>query len=580
MTVPRVGSQSCRAMALTVSFALVLGACALMSGCRSDERNEWIYYSHDLRATNVSALSSEPLQQPYLLRENAFLQPAPLLFLPVTYFAFDVDGSGVPAIITAEDCGGTSRVEPQVIMWEAPGFALATPLAPGHLLTPFRDSRTDELKLLCWRAKYRYERASDAGTADRGRLFARSYQKEGHVDQSTCLLNAVRAAARGESLRVSKWLEVRGLSDTTAARIPLRGARNPQKATVGALRGVTTALISFNSGYQVSKTLYRALVQPRVDDLSLYLPSVSEERYGSFRGLLAADLERGVTLWEHRLGAFANWPVVFDINEDGLEEIIIGTYSPTNVVSGGGTTDYGCSYVLCLDAFGNELWRYRFPGWYIGVSPAIGDVVGGSEAEVIAVFGSGENRTREVGQIVVLSGMGDVLSRSSCHGGTRGLVLGDFVGDSKCEIVTSGTGGRLLMLDGDLDVVASLQDTAHVGYENRFLTPVAANDIDGDGTTEVIAISAGWSVLEWHPLLQPSAVDYDSLAYVVIAGERLEEECRLLLPAGRYGARGISIGTSRSNCPVVDVDGDCRAEIIFGRGRRGASVFEIVSEGD
>jgi hypothetical protein len=567
-------------MALTVSFALVLGACALTSGCRSEERNEWIYYSHDLRATNVSPLSSEPVQQPYLLWESSFLQPVPIPFLPVTYFACDLDGSGVPAIITAEDSGGTSRVEPQVIMWEAPDFALATPLAPGHLLTPFRDSRTDELKLLCWRAEYRYEQVPDAGTADRGRLFVRSYQKEGHVDQSTCLLNAARAAARGESLRVSKWLEVRGLSDTTAARIPLRGARNPQKATVGALRGVTTALVSFNSGYQVSKVLYRALLQPRVDNLSLHLPSVSEERHGSFRGLLAVDLERGVTLWEHRLGAYVNWPVVFDINEDGLEEIIIGTYSPTNVVSGGGTTDYGCSYVLCFDAFGNELWRYRFPGWYISVSPAISDVVGGSEVEVVAVLGSGADRSREVGQIVVLSGTGDVLSRSSCHGGTRGLVVGDFVGDGKCEIVTGGTGGKLLMLDGNLDVVASLQDTAHVGYENRFLTPVAANDIDGDGTTEVIALSAGWSVLEWQPLQRPSDVDCDPLAYLVVAGERLEEECRLLLPAERNGERGIRIGASRGNWLVVDVDGDGRVEVLFGRGRRGSSVFEIVSEGD
>ena len=158
--------------------------------------------------------------------------------------------------------------------------------------------------------------------------------------------------------------------------------------------------------------------------------------------------------------------------------------------------------------------------------------------------------------------------------------MGDFLGDDKSEIVTSGTGGSLLMLDGNLDVVASLQDTAHAAFENRFLTPVAANDIDGDGIVEVIAVSAGWRVKEWHPVISPSAIDYATHAYLVVAGEALEEECRVLFPGNRTRTQGVRIGPGKPHCPVVDIDGDGRMEIIIGYSRSDAWIMQVVCEGD
>ena len=40
---------------------------------------------------------------------------------------------------------------------------------------------------------------------------------------------------------------------------------------------------------------------------------------------------------------------------------------------------------MCLDEFGNELWRHRFSGPYLGTQVAVADITGDGETEVVAL---------------------------------------------------------------------------------------------------------------------------------------------------------------------------------------------------
>ncbi len=89
---------------------------------------------------------------------------------------------------------------------------------------------------------------------------------------------------------------------------------------------------------------------------------------GSFRGIIAIDPVAGHACWVRPMGVTTMPFVVADINGDGLDEFVLSSYSPENGVSFSGMTDAGTAYVICLDWYGNVLWRRPFYGEYRGRS--------------------------------------------------------------------------------------------------------------------------------------------------------------------------------------------------------------------
>ncbi|MCK4512826.1 VCBS repeat-containing protein, partial [bacterium] len=408
-------------------------------------------------------------------------------------------------------------------------------------------------------------------------LFVFNYAREARPSQRDCLLSALRAAARDDSLHTKNRLESRACDGTILASMRLGGTYHPTASVVATLGGRTTGLVNFTSGYQVSEVLYQELVRPRLEPGESLWPAASDRVYGSFRGILAVDPQEGEILWERRLGVISRWAVVSDLDRDGLKEIVLSSYSPTNGISASGTTDLWCAYTLCLDASGHEIWRYRFCGPYAGMAVAAGDVVGDGRLEVIGTCGS--SSVEDAGCLVVLSHEGETIAEVTEWGGMKGLVLADLTGDGREEIVSGGSCGRLLVLDGNLNVVASYTEPAHEGYESIRMRPLAANDLDGDGRTEIIAISFGWTMYDWKPKIAEGRVDEDPLAYLVVLDERLQEEARVLIPpVGGLRVVG-SRNPGRETCLVVDLDGDGRNEILL-CGLGAACVFEVVAEDD
>lgn len=536
-------------------------------------KGEWRRPCYDSCATSYSPVPSSLVQQPYDLHLTTVLLPRPFSGTSKgnAFFAVRVSEAPAASILARENRSSGGRDRAGVIAWSSLGETQPTPLCNGRLLEPFRLASSRETRLLCSNPTLSYQQVAASTGLAASDLFVLNYAREVDLTQEECLRSALRAASRQESLQVDNLLEMRAMDGSVTARTRLDPSYNPTTASVISLAGRMVALVTFNSGYQVSESLYRELILPRLRSRKFESPRATSHSYGSFRGLLAIDLESGDVLWERRLGVIPWMAACADLDGDGSEEVLLSVYSPSNGVSACGTTDAACSYVLCLDARGNETWRYRLCGSFLGVWVAIADVNGDGRLDIVSVCAS--ERNPDFGSVSVISGTGDLLVRRTDMGNPGGLVLADVTGDGSAEILTSDTHGDLFIFDGDLRVVADRADTSHAAYERRRLMPVAANDLDGDGETEIVALSSGWTVNVWNPIIARGRLEADTLSYVMVLDHDLIEEAR----ARVTGRGGWGRGNGRVDCLIADIDGNGTNEITLGLSADGGRVFEAVS---
>jgi len=557
--------------ALTIAMLV-----AVLAGCLEHSERELPPYTPDPRATNCDETASADACGPYSLRLAAKVLPG-------------VDGAVDPlhnmlprsGVLPARLVGtwwvrGEGRQRARTAIVRFPGPADSMTIDGSFLLQPFIDPASAEQRLLAWCPSLRYVPAGSAPRLSPEELFVRNYSKETLLSDSECLLMAVRAASRGESLVVSNRLLV--LSDTgdVEKEILLGARQKPTHAHIVRLQGRETALVDFNSGYQVSEMLYRELMHPRLAPGKIMSPAATDAVFGSFRGVVAIDIETGQALWKRRLGAPPGNGIVWDLNGDGLDEIIYRTTSTGNGVNGSGVTDAGCAHVLCLDHEGHELWRHRFTGPYLRLQLGVSDLADAPGYEVVVV--SGSEQSSATGTLSILSSSGELLAETSALGSPRGLVLVDLTGDGREDIVVGGTRGRMHVLDGALDVVASFVDTVHQGYQERSVAPVVANDIDGDGEMEILATSLGWAIEEWNVRMSRGRLVVSPDRYLISTGAGLVEEARARFLEPSAGVTGLSRGPGAAIGFIGDLNDDGHNEFVLPRNRLGAYVFEVVPE--
>jgi len=275
--------------------------------------------------------------------------------------------------------------------------------------------------------------------------------------------------------------------------------------------GGRVVLIETDTAHANSDLLYLLFEQPSLRDGDALTVADSDDIGGSLRGLAAAAPDTGDVLWYSRLGVMCLKRHVVDLDRDGVDEILLESYGIENDVDGGGTTDSGTAYLMCLDQGGNILWRMRVLGEYCGVQAAAADLGGDGNLEVVATWSSG--RHSELGGVIVLDSAGRRIKKRTDLGGLYGLVVADFDGDGDREIATGAPGGVVLLMNDSLDIetermmpVALLErvdahgrdlpgsDYAGSGVPwRRRAIPVAAADVSGGAEPELLVLESLWS---------------------------------------------------------------------------------------
>ena len=208
------------------------------------------------------------------------------------------------------------------------------------------------------------------------------------------------------------------------------------------------------------------------------------------RGIMAVEPTSGEIVWKFLMGPQVHNLNFADVNNDGEDDVVIGTYAPDNGAIHNGTRD-DASYIFVINNQGKLMWRKRIGPHFTGVFPSIGDVDGDGEVEIVAycygtnpdfdktnllnIYNARDGKLINSGKIGNSFAPYNSTNRSICH---------DLNDDGIDEIIVGNTDGTIRKLDEDLNLI---------DVSKPFKIPVdivGVGDMDLNGTNEVIVMTA------------------------------------------------------------------------------------------
>lgn len=197
-------------------------------------------------------------------------------------------------------------------------------------------------------------------------------------------------------------------------------------------------------------------------------------------------------LWEYRTATLPHLAAFADIDNDGYQEIFLGTYSFENGVTWEDMTDKGHGYVIALNHLGRRLWLQTFEAEFANIWPSVADLDGDGNMEIAVACA---NWLRDWGRVVILNpGDGSIRYQFPPTGNLNysitTLGIADLDGNGIAEIVCSSAGkyGTYFLLDNvcnktgiEYRISPSSMDFDYINCQLE-----ALNDLDGDGKVEII----------------------------------------------------------------------------------------------
>lgn len=238
------------------------------------------------------------------------------------------------------------------------------------------------------------------------------------------------------------------------------------------------------------------------------------------RGLIAIDPYSGIETWRYLTGPQICYSKIVDLENDGLQEIVFGSYAPKNGVMLNGTRDDSC-YVFVLDDLGNERWRQTIGPFWTGAFPIVGDLTGNGKKELVVYrFGTNQHFADydELLQLDVRTG--EVIGKQKLGSHfTANLtpsavdICQDFDGDGIEEFVIGSKDGFVRMYRSDFSVVYSSEPY------RRPITVRGVVDLDGDRLLEVIALTSDRKIVILNHqlkqlLIEPFPKNFDDFRLV------------------------------------------------------------------
>ncbi|NIA12805.1 MAG: PQQ-binding-like beta-propeller repeat protein [Nitrospiraceae bacterium] len=274
----------------------------------------------------------------------------------------------------------------------------------------------------------------------------------------------------------------------------------------------------------------------------------------------ASGQERWRYAFDTPVGGFKTLAVADLVDRRGLE-IIVG---------------FDDGWLNCLDARGNLVWRFFGDKFRAGGGVAIADVDADGAPEI--VYGT------DNGHVYCLSAWGGVKWRYSelAPYGRSGPNVADLDGDGRAEVLITrsnvGNATCLIALDGATGAFKWRTQDVMQGYVSN-----AVGDFDGDGTYEVIHTDKGNHVYcenadgtrRWTAELSgrgifwaPCIADFDGDGRLEVATgmrgkDATRNACFYVLGDDGSVEHALDLGSGANAAPAVgDIDGDGELELI------------------